>query len=193
MRAVRCAVGVKPIRESSPVSSSVALRRDRKGKGQDNMARIIDESDAPLFAKQTYAGLTGRRCASLCLHMWRGCRSLTCLHGTHQATGVQVPPKLSAVVLNAERDNSVIPPDAISGRHYPAEAGRAVGRAEERSRKKQTPRGKPMDRACDMAQCESRKATAPANSMQTSDRCFIAKESVEPLSTEKQKPVHPWA
>ena len=54
----------------------------------------------------------------LCLHVWRGCRFLTCLHGTHQATGVQIPPTSFIVVDYVERGNPVTSPEAISGRHY---------------------------------------------------------------------------
>ena len=153
----------KPIRESSPV----------KGKGQDNMARIFKEPDAPLFAKQAYSGLIGRRCASLCLHMWRGCRSSTCLHGTHQATGVQVPPTLSAVVLNAERSKPVSSPGIVQAgetvRHTVGEAGK-------RCRKKRMPFGNRMD--TDYIRRESE---------QTSGGCLVARESGEPLNMGKQK------
>jgi hypothetical protein len=54
----------------------------------------------------------------MCLPVWRGCRLLTCLHGTHQATGVQVPPTLSTMVDYAERSNPVPPPSARLGRHH---------------------------------------------------------------------------
>ena len=64
-----------PIRESSPVSNSAKAASDRNARDQDNMARRFKEPDASLLARPAYSGLTGRRCASLCLHMWRGCRS----------------------------------------------------------------------------------------------------------------------
>jgi len=41
-----------------------------------------------------------------------------CLYGTHISIGVQVPPKLSAMVDYAERVNPVTSPDAMSGRHH---------------------------------------------------------------------------
>jgi len=123
MLTARCAGGVKPIRQSTEREEIVRwipiLESSRvKGKGQDNRARAFKEPYASTSARPAYPGLIGRRCASLGLHMWRGCRSLTYLHGTHQATGVQVPPKLPAVVFYVERDNPAIPPDAMSGRHY---------------------------------------------------------------------------
>ena len=39
-------------------------------------------------------------------------------HGTHISIGVQVPPKLSAMVDYTERINPVTWPDAMLGRHY---------------------------------------------------------------------------
>ena len=54
----------------------------------------------------------------LCLHVRRGCRSITCLHGTHQSVGVQIPSKSFIKVNHAERGNPVTSPDARSGRHY---------------------------------------------------------------------------
>ena len=44
-----------------------------------------------------------------------------------------------------------------------------------------------------MAQRETRRASAPANSVQTSDRCFIAKESGEPSKMGKQMTAHAGA
>lgn len=54
----------------------------------------------------------------LCLHVRRGCRFITYLHGIHQAAGVQIPSKSFVMVNHAERGNPVTSPDARSGRHY---------------------------------------------------------------------------
>ncbi len=79
-------------------------------------------------------GLLGRRRASLSLRVWRGCRSLTCLHGTHVSTGVQAPPTSSVVVNYVERSNPA-PSPGPTGQALPQGAllelrGRDVGRSE---------------------------------------------------------------
>jgi hypothetical protein len=61
------------------------------------MARVGKDLHAPSVATDL-RGLTGRSAFPCVYACWRGCRSLTCLHGTHQATGVQDPPKLSVKV-----------------------------------------------------------------------------------------------
>jgi hypothetical protein len=95
-----------PLRESHPV----------KGKDQSDMVRINKELDASSNIPDLRR-LTGLRLASLGSHAWRGCRLITCLHGIHQATGVQVSPKLLAMAKCAGRSNPVLSPDATSGRH----------------------------------------------------------------------------
>ncbi len=131
-------------------------------------------------------GLIGRRRVSLGLHVWRGCRRLTSLHGTHLATGVQVPPTLSAKVEYAERGNPGASPGARPSRHHRKARCWSTG---VRGWKKRMPPGKPADRACDMAQRESRTASAPANSVLTSNGCLIARELGEPSQMRKQETV----
>jgi len=82
------------------------------------MARVGKGSYAPSVERRTYLELAGLRCVSSCLRMWRGCRSLTCLHGTRFPPASR--PRLSCLMKdeNAERGNPVPPPGAISGRHY---------------------------------------------------------------------------
>ena len=82
------------------------------------MARIIEESHAPSGEQPTYRGYQVDDMLLLCLHVLRGYRFLTCLYGTHPATGVQIPPKSSMMVDYAERGNPVTSPGATSGRHY---------------------------------------------------------------------------
>lgn len=82
------------------------------------MARKFKESHAPSGEHPTYRGYQVEDMLLMCLHVWRGCRFLTCLHGTQQATGVQIPPKSFIMVDYAERGNPASPPGAIPGRHY---------------------------------------------------------------------------
>jgi len=132
-------------------------------------------------------GLIGRKHASLCLHGWRGCRSRTCLHGTH------LPPacRIHLRCLRWSNMQNVITPWL---RPVQRRAGitvrRAVGDAGKRCWKKRMPSGKPVDRACDMAQRETRVASAPVNSVQTSNGCLIAREFEEPSEMRKQRTVY---
>jgi hypothetical protein len=64
---------------------------------------------------------------------------------------------------------------------------RAIGEAGARSWKKQRSPGEQADRACNIAQRESRLASAPANGVPTSNWCLIARELGEPFKMRKQK------
>jgi hypothetical protein len=141
------------------------------------MARLIKETYAPSW-KTSLLGIKRLKRASLCMCKRRGCRLRTCLHGTHQAAGVQAPPKLSAEVFSVERSNPVVSPGNI-------QAGETVRRTDGASGKrcwrKQMPFGNRVDTGHTRRESE-----------QTSSGCLLAREFEKPSSMGKQMTAPRW-
>jgi hypothetical protein len=62
------------------------------------MARVGKGLYAPSGKRRTYRVYQVYDVFPCVYACWRGCRILTCLHGTQFPSGVQVPPKLSVKV-----------------------------------------------------------------------------------------------
>ncbi|MCP4609531.1 MAG: hypothetical protein GY845_12535 [Planctomycetes bacterium] len=96
-----------PIRESHPV----------KGKGQDNMVKLIKESYAPLLGTDLHETNRSKR-VSLCLHEVIRLQVSNVPARDCRIIGVQTSPKLSVMVNYMERGNVTSSPCATQGKHY---------------------------------------------------------------------------
>ena len=115
-------------RQDDPSGSSIRLRAREGQYGEINQRDVRAVNQATDLRE-----ITGRRHASLCLHAWVGCRSLTYLHGIVDTTGVQAPPKLSRS-NHVERGKAITSPGAMPGKPT---VRQAYGGMALRGRKKQ--------------------------------------------------------
>jgi len=138
---VRMVTG-EPLRKSSPV------------KGQGRMIWGKHLNVRKRRQKQTsLRGLIGFRPLPSVCGMGTGCRFPNCLHGTSASPGVEDAPTSSR---GSTARNVVTPPLRLVQRQASATARHAEGVAGRRDWKKRRLPGKPRDRACDMAQRQSR-------------------------------------